>query len=123
MLLVQVEGLQPEDYDFGVGTYAHRGPPGPRPVGSANLEGTDLAQSVDKLAVNSGGEPGMREKLPAVGVTGNLERDASFGGYGGAIWGVGNEDAGAGSVDFHPSEDGAHVFGVGGVAVGHAEKL
>ncbi len=78
---------------------------------------------MDEPTIDSGGEPGVRKKLSPVGVTGDLQGDAGFFSYGGTIRGVGDQDTGAGSVDLHSGEDGAHVLGVRGIAIGHAEKL
>src|SRR5664279_1913637 len=78
---------------------------------------------MSKLAIDTSSKPGVREELPAVGVAGNLKGDSGFLGDGWTIGRVSDEDAGAISVDLHAGEDGAHVFGVGGVAIRHAEKL
>ncbi len=78
---------------------------------------------MSKLAIDTSGKPGVREELSAVGVAGNLKGDSGLFGDGGTVGRVGDEDAGAISVDLHAGKDGAHVFGVRGVAIRHAEKL
>ncbi len=78
---------------------------------------------MDELAVHSSGDPTVREELSTMRVAGNLKRDARLLGNSGAVRRVGDQHAGAGSIDIHASKDRTHVLGVRGVAVGYAEEL
>ena len=92
-------------------------------AGATREEIAEALEAVSVGAEDARGEPSERKNLAAVGVAGELERDALLLWNGQAVRHVGEQDAGAGAVEIGVGEDRAEALGIRGVVVRDAEDL
>lgn len=101
-----IAGLEPNQHDFRFCANTHWSAPGACAPVRKNEQVSDAAEPVNEPAVNARCDPGIRQKLPAVGVSRKLQRDPLFFSNSGAVRRMGKQNAGAPRVERSPPENG-----------------
>jgi len=109
--------LKPDQHNLRKRRNTHRRTPRPGAVGDVDLELVEDLEAVVEFAPYALAEEGPGKELAAVGVSGELERDAGFLCDVQPDWRVQQQDAGAIAVEIHGAKNGAVAVRVGGVAI------
>src|SRR5437763_2849308 len=91
--------LKLKHHNLWIRSQAQRRSPGSGAAGSKNLHFADLAQAVNKLPVHSTRQPAPGDELPQMRVSGELQGDAGGLGDLGIVGRMGQQYAGATSVE------------------------
>ena len=112
-----------DEHDFRLCGHAQRRPPGAGAVSRINLQIADSLQAVVELAPDAFSYQRPRKELPAVSMSGKLQRYAFFFADGQPYRRMQQQNAGAPAVKLHAAKEGAIALRMRGISIMHADQL